>query len=83
MEIGTVTGAVWATRKADGLAGLTLLVVQTDRGLVVAADDLGAGKGDRVLLTYGSGARRHCPQAPVDTSVAAILDDRGMSHVGS
>ena len=32
MEIGTVTGSVWATRKARELGGHTLLVVRTGTG---------------------------------------------------
>ncbi len=78
MEIGTVVGSVWATRKAEHLGGLALLVVDTPQGRRVAADDLGAGVGDKVLLTFGSGARMNCPNAPIDTSVAAILDEGGL-----
>lgn len=81
MELGVVIGSVWATRKLPGLGGMTLLLVQTDRGRRVAADILGAGVGDRVLLTYGQSARSQCPDAPVDTSVAAILDERGTGDV--
>lgn len=77
MEIGTVRGAVWATRKARNLGGCALLVVDTAQGIRVAADELGAGVGDKVLLTFGSGARLNTPEAPVDTSVVAILDERG------
>ena len=46
MKIGTVTGAVWSSRKAECLAGHTFLVVSTTEGDVVAADQVGAGKGD-------------------------------------
>lgn len=81
MELGTVVGSVWATRKAGGMGGLALLVVKTDLGLQVAADHLGAGKGDRVLLSHGAGARFANPEAPVDTSVIAILDERGEINV--
>ncbi len=81
MEIGTVVGAVWATRKAEHLGGLALLVVDTPQGHRVAADDLGAGVGDKVLLTFGSGARMNCPLAPVDAAVTAILDERGTTYV--
>ena len=45
MEIGTVTGSVWATRKARELGGHTLLVVRTGTGKTVAADFVGAGAG--------------------------------------
>ncbi len=79
--MGTVVASVWATKKAEGLGGLALLVVRTDQGLRVAADHLGAGKGDRVLLSHGAGARFADPNAPIDTSVIAILDERGERNV--
>lgn len=74
MKIGTVTGSVWATRKAQCLSGQTFLVVQTLTGTVVAADHVGAGKGDRVLLVMGEPAARFSMEAPVDAAVVAILD---------
>ena len=54
MKIGKVTGAVWSSRKANCLMGQTFLVVQTPEGEVVAADQVGAGTGDRVLLVTGA-----------------------------
>ena len=74
MKIGTVTGSVWATRKASCLAGQTFLVVQTLSGTLVAADHVGAGKGDRVLVVTGSAAARFSMEAPTDAAVVAILD---------
>lgn len=74
MKIGTVTGAVWSSRKASCLMGQTFLVVATPEGEVVAADQVGAGTGDRVLLVIGSAASRFCMEAPVDAAVVAILD---------
>ena len=74
MKIGTVTGSVWATRKAQCLSGQTFLVVQTLTGTVVAADHVGAGKGDRVLLVMGEPAARFSMEAPVDAAVVAIID---------
>lgn len=53
MKIGLVTGAVWATRKAQCLQGQTFLVVQINEEKLVAADQVGAGVGDRVLLATG------------------------------
>ena len=49
MKIGKVTGSVWATRKASCLMGQTFLVVETGNESLVAADQVGAGPGDRVL----------------------------------
>lgn len=74
MKIGTVTGSVWATRKAQCLAGQTFLVVQTLSGTMVAADHVGAGKGDRVLVVTGTAAARFSMEAPTDAAVVAILD---------
>lgn len=74
LKIGTVTGAVWATRKAVCLAGQTFLVVRTGTEELVAADQVGAGPGDRVLLVSGTSASRYCMDAPVDAVVVAILD---------
>ena len=74
MMIGTVTGAVWATRKAACLQGQTFLTVDTLRGPVVAADHVGAGTGDRVLLVTGTAATRFSMEAPVDAAIVAILD---------
>ena len=74
MKIGTVTGSVWATRKAPCLSGQTFLVVRTGTEDLVAADQVGAGPGDRVLLVTGTLAGRYCMDAPVDAVVVAILD---------
>lgn len=74
MKIGTVIGSVWSTRKAACLMGQTFLVVSTTAGEVVAADQVGAGRGDKVLLVTGTAASRFCMEAPVDAAVVAILD---------
>ena len=74
MKIGTVTGSVWSSRKASCLMGQTFLVVSTPEGDMVAADHVGAGTGDRVLLVTGTVASRFCMEAPVDAAVVAILD---------
>ena len=78
MMIGTVTGAVWATRKAQCLQGHTFLVVDTMRGILVAADHVGAGTGDKVLLVTGTAATKFSMEAPVDAAIVAILDPEGM-----
>ena len=77
MKIGTVIGSVWATRKASCLMGQTFLVVDTGREDLVAADQVGAGVGDRVLLAPGTVASRYCMDAPIDAAVVAILDADG------
>ena len=77
MKIGTVTGAVWATRKAPCLSGQTFLLIRTESDELVAADQVGAGTGDHVLLITGTVASRYCMDAPVDAAVVAILDPEG------
>lgn len=74
MIIGTVTGSVWATRKAACLQGQTFLVVDTLRGVVVAVDHVGAGTGDKVLLITGTAATKFSMEAPVDAAIVAIVD---------
>lgn len=74
MKIGTVTGAVWATRKAPCLSGHTFLVIRAGLEEIVAADQVGAGPGDRVLLVTGTTAAKYCMDAPIDAVVVAILD---------
>ena len=74
MRIGKVTGSVWSSRKAPSLQGQTFLVVRCGQEELVAADQVGAGQGDRVLLVTGTVASRFCMEAPVDAAVVAILD---------
>jgi microcompartment protein CcmK/EutM len=83
MQIGKVTGTVTATVKAERLTGQKLLVVDVidASGTVltaslVAPDTVGAGVGDTVLLTQGSGARmaQGLSSAPVDLAIIAIVD---------
>ena len=76
MKVGKVVGSIWATRKAACLQGQTFLVVETDGQQVVAADQVGAGTGDRGLLATGTVASRYCMDAPVDAAVVAIVDEK-------
>jgi len=88
MLVGTVVGNVWATRKEDGLTGLKLLIVQPGisgteeprQPAIVAADRIGAGLGDRVLITTGSSASfLHGEQRlPIDAVVIGIIDSIDM-----
>jgi microcompartment protein CcmK/EutM len=52
------------------------LVVYTGTEELVAADQVGAGKGDKVLLVTGTCAARYCMDAPVDAVVVAIVDGK-------
>ena len=77
MKVGKVIGSIWATRKAACLQGQTFLVVKSDGEEIVAADQVGAGKGDKVLVVTGTVASKFCMEAPVDAAVVAILDPEG------
>jgi microcompartment protein CcmK/EutM len=81
--LGRVTGTVVATRKEERLGGLKLLVIEVlklDRtptgAFVVAADAVGAGDGEVVLVAQGSSARLTdlTKDKPVDAVVMAIVD---------
>ena len=84
MRLARVTGTVTATLKESGLTGLKLLVADVEDGAggvleksVVAADAVGAGVGDMVLLAEGSAARlpAACAGQPVDAAAVAIVDE--------
>ncbi len=76
MKLGIVTGSVWATRKASCLMGQTFLTVAANGEELVAADQIGAGPGDKVLLVTGTVASRFCMEAPIDAAVVAIVDQK-------
>lgn len=71
MQIGKVCGSVWATKKSEGLIGTTLLIVRTKSTEIIAADTLGAGVGDTVLLMFGGAAREI---SGTDTAICGIVD---------
>ena len=89
MNRGVVVGEVWGTRKCESLVGRKLVLVDLwERGestgeIVVAADTLDANEGDRVLVTYGSGARNLFAPGPnnrhvlADAAIAQIIDGEG------
>ncbi len=83
MRMGTIIGNVWATRKEDGLTGLKLLFVQpihpdgsAIHSPIIAADRIGAGMGDKVIVTEGSSARYIMPDSslPIDAVIVGIVD---------
>ena len=84
MFIGVVIGNVWATKKDDQLNGMKLMVVQRidpadgkRRESIVAADRVGAGIGEQVLVVTGSSARMALasPDIPMDAAIVGILDE--------
>ncbi|MDX1419813.1 MAG: EutN/CcmL family microcompartment protein [Rubricoccaceae bacterium] len=83
MLLGTVIGTVWATRKDEQLVGMTFLIVrevdldgQPLANYVVAADSVGAGVGETVLVAQGSSGRQTAltQGKPVDAVIMAIVD---------
>ena len=86
MKVAKVIGNIWATRKEEKLAGLKLLLVQPlnvldgskDKTPLVAADIIGAGVGETVLVVSGSSARSAAGDMsiPVDATVVGIVDDQ-------
>ena len=82
---GTVIGQVWATRKARGLDGQTLLLVVKPHAIyepafgtrhLVATDDVDAGVGDDVIVCLGAPARASSGgnDMPVDAAVLGVVD---------
>ncbi|MDR3203769.1 MAG: EutN/CcmL family microcompartment protein [Deltaproteobacteria bacterium] len=80
MIIGKVIGNIWATKKDQKLRNYKLLVVRTKTGgkpdTIVAADTIGAGVGEDVLLSMGSVARNSLGDrdSPIDAVVVGIID---------
>lgn len=83
MLICKVTGTLVATRKEPTLDGLKLLVVrpcdvkgEPTGAALIAADAVGAGMGEVVLIAQGSSARQTAAtkDRPVDAVVMAIVD---------
>ncbi|MBH8575092.1 EutN/CcmL family microcompartment protein [Nostocaceae cyanobacterium CENA369] len=83
MQIAKVRGTVVSTQKEPSLRGVKLLLLQLvdEEGnflqkYEVAADSVGAGVDEWVLVTRGSAARQILgnEQRPLDAAVVAIID---------
>jgi microcompartment protein CcmK/EutM len=83
MQLAKVVGTVVASQNEPSLEGLKLLLVRAvDEGgretgaFLVAADAVGAGPEEIVLIASGSSARqtRVTDKRPVDAVVMAIVD---------
>lgn len=96
MFLGKVVGYVWSTVKWPELKGMKMLLIKPyhydelsgtgqgpDFDAVVAADVLGAGPGEDVIVAYGHAARvgvedlpaGGLPHFPIDAAVVAIVDN--------
>jgi microcompartment protein CcmK/EutM len=83
MQVARVIGTVVCTRKDEGLAARTLLLVQplTATGEaagkpLVASDSVGAGVGEHVFFVRGREASfPYLPaEVPTDAAIVAIVD---------
>ncbi|MEI6428076.1 MAG: EutN/CcmL family microcompartment protein [Pseudanabaena sp. ELA607] len=83
MQIAKVCGTVVSTYKEPSLSGTKFLLLQfiDQYGELlpeyeVAADGVGAGVEEWVLVSRGSGARqtRDSERRPIDAAVVAIID---------
>lgn len=89
MLTAKVVGNVWATRKEPSLNGLKLLIVEPydpNTGIksraIVAADVVGAGIGELVLVVSGSSARKVLGRdnIAVDATIVGIIDEIGVEE---
>ena len=83
MFLGKVVGTLVATQKETSLDGLKFLVVrrltvdnEEASGYVVAADAVGAGLDEVVMVATGSSARqtKFTDKRPCDAVIMAIVD---------
>ncbi|MFC5469863.1 EutN/CcmL family microcompartment protein [Cohnella suwonensis] len=83
MFLGLVIGSVWATQKEEGMDNLKLMIVQPIDAFgvragsqVIAADRIGAGVGENVIVSRGSPARVLFggKAVPIDAMIVGIVD---------
>ena len=82
MIVGKVVGNLVSTRKNEKLIGCKLMVVEPLSAMegapkrFVAADNVGAGIGETVLVVLGSAARIGIEkaEAPIDAAIVGIVD---------
>ena len=89
MILANVIGNVWSTKKKDEISALRLLFVQPlgkdlkpDGEVLVAADEVGAGFGEMVIVTQGSPAMQAFSKEtliPIDAVVIGIVDNIDMA----
>ena len=90
MVLAKVVGSVVSTKKEGSLEGLTMLLVRVvddecreSGAFLVAADAVGAGPGEVVLVASGSSARQTqmTDKRPVDAVIMAIVDSWSVGEV--
>jgi ethanolamine utilization protein EutN len=90
MILGKIVGDVWSTKKNEKIHALRLLFVQPlgkDMApvgdLLIAADEIGAGIGEFVIVTQGAPAMQAFDKdslIPVDAVVVGIVDSLEMEE---
>lgn len=84
MFIGTVVGQLWSTKKVANLNSLRFLLIrphnldkEPNTTVVVAADVLGAGVGEKVMVAYGRAARLAVgdEDTSIEAAVVGIIDN--------
>ncbi len=88
MKVARVVGNVWSTKKTDKIAALRLLFIQPlgkdlkpAGEVLVAADEIGAGIDEMVIVTQGAPAMQAFDRdqpVPVDAVVVGIVDSLEM-----
>jgi ethanolamine utilization protein EutN len=83
MQVCKVIGHIWSTKKESSLEGFKFMIVQEkdQAKSYVAADLVGAGVGEEVLVVSGSTARCAAKangvskeEAPIDAAIVGIID---------
>ena len=89
MKTGIVVGKVWATKRVAELPSGALLEIAIEEEdemdeRMIAFDPLGAGIGERVLITQGSVAKAWFKDGNnvVDALVIGILDEQASAKSG-
>ena len=82
MIAAKVMDSIWSTRKADSLVGMKFMLVEVIGGidagrLMIAADTISAGVGERVLVCTGSSSRKMLGRedVPIDAVIIGIIDE--------
>ncbi|RLB43603.1 MAG: ethanolamine utilization protein EutN [Deltaproteobacteria bacterium] len=88
MILGRVVGDVWSTKKKEEVNALRFLFIQPygkdlspKEELIVAADEIGAGIGEMVIVTQGAPAMQAFKRdtlLPIDAVVIGIVDSLEM-----
>jgi ethanolamine utilization protein EutN len=89
MLLARVIGNIWSTKKKDEISALRLLLIQPlgedlkpAGNVIVAADEIGAGFEEMVIVTRGAPAMQAFSKEkliPVDAVVIGIVDNLEMA----